>query len=427
MAKKVSKKTTGAPASASAAPEARPARPSRSRARGAAGAEAAPAARAGVELVPVPPASSLDALLGQPRATAVLDDALASGRVHHAWIFHGPPGVGKFTAALAFAAVLLDGAAERDLAGRVRPAQAGRVARLLAEGRHPDLHVVRKELARFSDDKQVRDRKLLTIPKDVVVEHLIRPAYLSPVLSVDEAGGPALARKVFIVDEAELLDASPTNAPVQNALLKTLEEPPAGTVIVLVTSAEDRLLPTIRSRCQRVAFGPLDDASMQAWLDSAADQLPDDVRTDAASLAWLRAYAAGSPGRLLDAATTGMAAWPRTLDPMLAASEAGRFVPGLGGAMAALCDAWAKAWVARGQNRSKDSANREAARRMLALLADRARGRLLADPASALGVLELIAQAERRLASNVALAMVMEGLAAELPVAGDHAGAVPRA
>ena len=63
----------------------------------------------------------LDQILGQQRAIETLDAAIQSGRIHHAWIFHGPAGVGKFTTALAFAAAILDPDMTPDLSGRVRP------------------------------------------------------------------------------------------------------------------------------------------------------------------------------------------------------------------------------------------------------------------------------------------------------------------
>ena len=99
-------------------------------------------------------------------------------------------------------------------------------------------------------------------PVDVLRQHMIggwtkdpprfheAPAYLTPL------SAPA---KTFIIDEAELIDTVG-----QNALLKTLEEPPRRTYIFLVTSRPERLLPTIRSRCQHVRFVPLDHASMDA-------------------------------------------------------------------------------------------------------------------------------------------------------------------
>ncbi len=206
------------------------------------------------------PPISMDRVLGQSRAIDLLERSMQSGRVHHAWIFHGPQGVGKFTAAIAWASVILDPSAAPDLGGRLAPDPQSHTQQLLKAGTHPVLHVIKKELARYHDDRQVRNAKLSTIPKSIVEEHLIVPATLAPSMKSD-----SIAQKVFIVDEAELLDRSATNAPVQNAILKTLEEPPEGTVIILITSSEDRLLPTIRSRCQRVSFTALDDDAMREW------------------------------------------------------------------------------------------------------------------------------------------------------------------
>lgn len=360
---------------------------------------------------PVP----LSALIGQERAVGVLQRAIDAGRVHHAWIFHGPSGVGKFTAALAFAGVLLDPEAAPTLSGTVEPPADSAVQRLLRAGAHPDLHVVVKELARYSDSKQVRDAKLQTIPKAVVDTHLLRPA----VLASNLPGG--LAGKVFIVDEAELLDRSPTNAPVQNALLKTLEEPPEGTVIVLVTASEDRLLPTIRSRCQRVAFTPLSDADMQRWLDVAKPDVPPGAAP------WLLSIAGGSPGALVGALDAGLHGWHLEIDPMLDDAERGRFHVALGATMTRLIDDRAAAWVKegekRGENRSKDAANRVAARQMLGLVAEHYRAGL-ADPVragAAVRAIDHVVDASRELSSAVQVQFVMDHLAARLPRDPDRA------
>ena len=77
---------------------------------------------------------------------------MRSGRFPHAWIFSGPRGVGKFTTALALAERLLGPAS----------------ARLIAAGTHPDLHVIRKELAAYCDDPEIRTRKLTNIPVAVI-------------------------------------------------------------------------------------------------------------------------------------------------------------------------------------------------------------------------------------------------------------------
>lgn len=357
------------------------------------------------ELVTPPLGCGLDEILGQPVAIETLDAAISSGHVHHAWIFHGPAGVGKFTTALAFAAVLLDPEAGPDLAGRVRPDPSSRVQGMLRAGAHPDLHVIVKELARFSDIDRVRNSKLTSIAKDVVDTRVIDPAYRAS----NMPGG--LASKVFIIDEAELLDGSTSNAVSQNALLKTLEEPPEGTVLILVTSNEERLLPTIRSRSQRVRFGPLDDDAMRRWVQRAGLDLPGDA-------SWLLGYAAGSPGRLKEAIETGLAMWHAQLAPGLDRALRGEYDPMLAPTMRDLVEGWAAAWAAEDSKRSKEMANRMAMGRLFTMVAEHARAKL-SDPACqpvALGMIDAVLRAEGRLATNVQPALVLEGLAADLPL-----------
>lgn len=355
------------------------------------------------------PPIGLGNVVGQPRAIEILQHSMQSQRVHHAWIFHGPQGVGKFTAAVAWAATILDPSSAPDLSGKINPDPESHVQGLLKAGTHPDLHVVKKELARYHDEKKIRDAKLSTIPKAIVDEHLIVPATLAPTMKSDSIAG-----KVFIVDEAELLDRSPTNAPVQNAILKTLEEPPPGTVIILVTSSEDRLLPTIRSRCQRVAFVPLDDDAMRAWVNTQKLEL------DPNEHHWLMQYAAGSPGRFLGAIEGGLYQWHTRIEPMCVQADRGIHSIALGTTMGELVDAWASGWVKQGEklgeNRSKEAANRKGADQMFALIAQRAR-KGLRDPSTthrALHSIDCVERAKGELNTNVQVRFVMEHLAAGL-------------
>jgi len=345
-------------------------------------------------------------ILGQPAAIANLCAALRSGRVHHAWIFHGPEGVGKRTAAEAFGAALLDATTREREDGLFEPDPESETQRLIAAGTHPDLHVITKELARYSDERAVRERKLITIPREVIDQHLIVPAQLAPSMRSE-----ATATKVFIVDEAELL-----NQTTQNAVLKTLEEPPTGAVIILVTSSEERLLPTIRSRCQRVAFGALDAASMRDWAKRQGVQAP----AAGGPGSWAQSFASGSPGRLLQALEGGMADWGRRLEPMLASADRGDFDAGLGPAMATLVDEWAQAWVKEHENASKDAANKAGASRLLGMLAERSRLALRdvaargGDAEPALRAIELIEATRRDIASNVNQKLAFEHLAVGL-------------
>jgi DNA polymerase-3 subunit delta' len=343
----------------------------------------------------------MDRILGQSRAIDTLRQALASARLHHAWIFSGPAGVGKCTTAIAFAKRILDPGDD-----------GGESSRLVDSGTHPDLHVVRKELALVSDVPQLRTRKLANIPVDLLREHVIggttsddkvrdAPAYRTATMGHG---------KVFIIDEAELIDTVG-----QNALLKTLEEPPPLTYVILVTSRPERLLPTILSRCHHVRFTALSDAAMAAWMDRA---LPDLSRDDRA---WIARSAEGRPGTAAIAAEYGFRAWAQRLEPMLAEADAGAFPVGLGETLAQLVDDYAERWVKSRRNASIDAAKKDGAHHLFQLLATRARERLArgasdsegADPGAAMRSIDLIRAAELQLEANVNLKQLLENLAVQ--------------
>jgi DNA polymerase-3 subunit delta' len=177
----------------------------------------------------------------QERAIADLEMAYAAGKVPHSYIFAGHDGVGKFTTAKEFAKLLLcKKPVERgdfnDSCGSCESCQC------FDAGSHPDFEHVYKELIEFTRDGKGKDRPL-EFPIDVVREFLIEKVSSKPALS---------ARRVFILSEAEKL-----NNESQNCLLKVLEEPPSYCCIILVCTRPDKLLPTIRSRCQILRFGPV--------------------------------------------------------------------------------------------------------------------------------------------------------------------------
>ncbi len=346
-------------------------------------------------------------ILGQPKAIGALTAARRSGRVHHAWIFSGPKGVGKFTTAVRFAGQLLDPDFELPSEDDTRTNQETETSRLIHAGAHPDLHIVRKELALHSDNPKLRDRKLLNIPLDLLREHIIggrtsdgrfheAPAYRTATLGHG---------KVFIIDEAELLGPE-----AQNALLKTLEEPPARTYIILVTCQPQRLFATIRSRCQHVAFSPLDSTAMNEWLDGAGLDVDEQQRT------WIEQYSEGSPGMAQLAAQYGFHQWQVALVPMLADLADGHYPAQMGQTLAELVDSFASAWVDQHENASKDAANKDGAKHLLAMLAAHARRQLAQnaehgdDPEYWLHVIDLLREAEWQLESHVNMKVLLENL-----------------
>lgn len=165
---------------------------------------------------------ALEAIRDQPEAVTLLRRALATGRVAHAYAFVGPEGSGRKATALAFAGALVapDGGAAAARAG---------------QGRHPDVHL----LGPTPPASNPRGAPALRIE---ALRELERLAALKPA----EA-----AWKVFVVDEAEKMTLA-----TPQAFLKTLEEPPARTVIVLILSQLRTLPATVLSRCQVVRFRP---------------------------------------------------------------------------------------------------------------------------------------------------------------------------
>lgn len=179
----------------------------------------------------------------QDRAIDMLQRAYASDRWAHAYIFAGPEGVGKFKTAYEWAKLLLCGnpVVEEGFADSCGSCQS---CRLFDAGSHPDFNHVYKELLEYTKDN--KDRKTpVDLPIDVIREFLIAKVSNKPTLS---------KRKVFVVSEAQKLNASS-----QNCMLKVLEEPPQYCSIVLLCTRLEKLLPTTRSRCQTVRFGSIDE------------------------------------------------------------------------------------------------------------------------------------------------------------------------
>jgi len=171
-------------------------------------------------------------ILGQERAVSLLKRAIEIDRLPHALLFTGPKGVGRFLTAIAVAKAL-------NCLNRVngdccdRCPACGKIAKNI----HPDVHLVAPEGATVKIDQ---------------IRTLTREAPLTPY----EGRG-----KVFILDQAETMTEQ-----AQNALLKTLEEPPRATFLILIAPEASALLPPIASRCSQIRFAPLPEGAVATRL-----------------------------------------------------------------------------------------------------------------------------------------------------------------
>lgn len=198
-------------------------------------------------------------IIGHDRPVSILKRAIRNDAVAHAYLFSGEQGIGKRLTARAFAAAL-----NCQAAGPEGGCGACPSCRKAASGAHPDVHLLSPDGAEIKIDQ-------------------VRAAQSE--LSLKPFEGQ---KKVLIVDSAEAMnDAS------QNAFLKTLEEPPGDSLIILISAMPQSFLPTIRSRCQELKFQPLPRPVL-------AEVLQEKRGLDAGDAWFAAALSRGSLGRALD-------------------------------------------------------------------------------------------------------------------------------
>ncbi|PTE20885.1 DNA polymerase III subunit delta' [Cereibacter changlensis JA139] len=192
-------------------------------------------------------------LIGQDAAEAEFLASFSSGRLHHGWLVTGPLGVGKATFAWKLARFLLATPEDGGMFAAPPPetldiAADHPVARRIASQAEGRLFLLRRA---WDEDK----KKLKTV---ISVDDVRR---MKSFFSLSSADG---GRRVAIVDPADEMNPS-----AANALLKLLEEPPAGVTLILISHQPFRLLPTIRSRCRELRLGPLGPADMAQAMAAA--------------------------------------------------------------------------------------------------------------------------------------------------------------
>jgi DNA polymerase III subunit delta' len=227
---------------------------------------------------------------GHQEAGAILAQAARAGRLHHGLLLTGSRGVGKATLAWRLARALLtagpDGPNDALTAGSSHPGNA-----LINQLSHPDLLLIRRPW----------DEKTKKFKTEIPADDIRR---------VGQFFGRHAAMggwRIAIVDAADDMSTA-----AENALLKTLEEPPPRALLILIAHAPGALLPTTRSRCRKVALKPLTAADMALAMDSLGQGTAPDAR------ALVTALAEGSPGRALALGESGAAALFQDIQHMIA-------------------------------------------------------------------------------------------------------------
>ena len=246
-------------------------------------------------------------LLLAPGIEARINASLANGTIAGGWLITGPPQIGKAQLADAVAMAYLSGA---NALGQ----EDGQTRRLVENRGHPDFTILSRQPKEKSDDLRT----------DIVVDDVRR--VIQTLHRTSSTG-----RRVVIVDLADDL-----NMQAANALLKILEEPPAGSVMLLLSSAPGRLLATIRSRCRRLSLPPIAGDVLSQWL--VRDHGLTD--TDAGQIATI---AQGRPGRAVTlAAGEGREAIDRAHKILTTAHRKGNIVSELRDVLAVSDDLWSE-------------------------------------------------------------------------------------
>lgn len=201
---------------------------------------------------------SFDCVIGHKKQIDILKKMLASGKLPHSFIFAGIEGIGKKLVSFCFAKAVNCLEAEGDFCGHCLS------CRKIDKQIHPDVVLIepggektKKDPAGNRPDGQQEDTQKEKKSNFIVVDQI--RTLQDDILFKPSEG----KKKIFIIDQAEKI-----NPNAANCLLKTLEEPPADALIILVSSGTQALLPTVLSRCQKILFSPLHKQEVSGFLEN---------------------------------------------------------------------------------------------------------------------------------------------------------------
>ena len=245
---------------------------------------------------------SFTTIIGHELSVQRLRAAISNKAVSHAYLFAGPSGVGKTTTALAFAGAINCENSRSSPGMEIDSCGICRSCRTIDAGSHPDVHIVQPLMG--GPEAEGGDRRPSAEIRIDQARELIRKLSLSPSMG---------RRKIFIVSPGDSM-----NSQAQNALLKSLEEPPAFSTLILCAESAESMLTTIRSRCQVIPFGLTQPAVIQRCLCERFQLSDAEVKTVAA-------WSQGRVGRALRmaGAPDWRAARTRLMDQLEAAIKGG--------------------------------------------------------------------------------------------------------
>ncbi len=206
-------------------------------------------------------------LLGQSKAEDIFLKAWKNQTMHHAWILNGPKGIGKATLAYRIARFMLwADENKKDMYNSLNVPENSEVFRQVASDSHPDLMVVERDYIETDRKKIIKAIQKGEAPDEEELSAMKKSAFIrvDDVRKVNEFLSKTSFNdnwRIVIIDSADEM-----NKNAANALLKILEEPPAHTILLLVSHNPGMLLPTIRSRCAKLPLQMLDAAETASLL-----------------------------------------------------------------------------------------------------------------------------------------------------------------